>query len=242
MDRIPVQHRKHQGRSYKGIPIHAAPGVHEAVGTMLGRHSPPPATVLDLGGGSGALTARLRDKGYTAALADLDPPASSPGPCYTVDLNQPFDISNFGGVLYDAVVASEVIEHLENPRGFIRAVRGLLREGGVLLLTTPNVVDIDSRRLLLTRGELWLFRRGTLFSTGHLSILPYWLLQELFRTEGWTIRETRFMGRKERTGWRRLAVPLVNALLLPLGFGIPWKAAWAPCVAFACSPKGSGRG
>lgn len=242
MDRIPVQHRKDQGRFYKGIPIHAAPSVHEAAGALLERHAPPPATVLDLGGGSGALTARLRDRGYSAALADLDPPPSPGGPCYTVDLNGPFDASSFGGVLYDAVVASEVIEHLENPRGFIRDVRGLLREGGILLLTTPNVVDVDSRRLLLTRGEFWLFRRGTLFSTGHLSILPYWLLQEVFRTEGWTIKETRFIGRKERTGWRRLLVPLVNVLLLPLGFGIPWRAAWAPCVAFVCSPKASSRG
>jgi SAM-dependent methyltransferase len=172
-------------------------------------------------------------------LADLNPP-SSREPCYTVDLNGPFDISSCGGQLYDAVVASEVIEHLENPREFIRGVRGLLREGGILFLTTPNVVDLDSRRLLLTRGELWLFRRGTLFSTGHLSILPYWLLHELFRAEGWTVRETSFIGRKERTGWRRLVVPLINTLLLPLGFGIPWRAAWTPCVAFVCSPKGSG--
>jgi SAM-dependent methyltransferase len=237
-----MQHRKDQGRSYKGIPIHAAPGVHEAAGSLLERHAPPPATVLDLGGGSGALAARLRDRGYAAALADLDPPPSAGAPRYTVDLNGPFDASSFGGRLYDAVVASEVIEHLENPRAFLRSARGLLRQGGILVLTTPNVVDVDSRRLLLTRGELWLFRRGTLFSTGHLSILPFWLLQEIFRTEGWTIREMRFIGRKERTGWRRLAVPVVNLLFLLFGFGIPREAAWAPCVAFVCSPEGSNRG
>ena len=242
MDQVPVQHRKDQGRYYKGIPIHAAPGVHEAVADLLERHAPPPATVLDLGGGSGAMTARLRDRGYAAELADLNPPPSPGVSCYTVDLNEPFDASSFGGDSYDAVVACEVIEHLENPRGFIRGVRRLLRQEGILVLTTPNVVDVDSRRLLLTKGELWLFRRGTLFSTGHLSILPYWLLQEIFRTEGWTIRETRFIGRKERTGWRRLLVPVINVLLLPLGFGIPWRAAWAPCVAFACSPKVSRSG
>jgi SAM-dependent methyltransferase len=239
---LTVRHRKDQGRWYRGIPIHAAPGVHEAAGALLERYAPPPATVLDLGGGSGALTARLRDRGYMAALADLDPPASAAAPCYTVDLNGPFDTSCFGGRPYDAVVACEVIEHLENPRAFLRGVRGLLREGGILLLTTPNVVDLDSRRLLLTRGELWLFRRGTLFSTGHLSIQPYWLLQEIFGLEGWTIWERRFIGRKERRGWRKLVVPLVDLVLLPFGFGIPQEAAWAPCVAFVCSPEGpSGR-
>jgi polyprenyldihydroxybenzoate methyltransferase/3-demethylubiquinol 3-O-methyltransferase len=40
--------------------------------------------------------------------------------------------------LYDAVVASEVIEHVENPALFLEATAGLLKEGGSIFLTTIN--------------------------------------------------------------------------------------------------------
>jgi cyclopropane fatty-acyl-phospholipid synthase-like methyltransferase len=237
VEQIPVRHRKDQGRYYKGIPIHAAPGVHEAVEEMLGRHVQPPATILDLGGGSGALAARLLDRGYQAELADLDPPPAAYLPTYRVDLNSTFDVSVFGGKHYDAIVASEVIEHLENPRGFIQCAGALLNKAGILLLTTPNTVDLDSRRRMLTRGEFWLFRKGTLFSTGHLSILPFWLLQDIFRAEGWIIRERRFIGRKGRKGWRKFLIPAINLALFLVGSGIPMDAAFAPCVAFVCMRK-----
>jgi SAM-dependent methyltransferase len=237
MDLVSVRHRKDEGRSYKGIPIHAAPGVHEAAAEILGRHVLPPATVLDLGGGSGAFAARLCDMGYRAELADLDPPPSISLPSYKVDLNKPFDVSSFGGRRYDSIVATEVIEHLENLQEFLRQVRDLLCDNGVFFITTPNVLDLDSRRRMLTRGEFWLFRRGTLFSTGHLNILPYWLLQEILEKEGWTVRERRFIGCKKRRGWRKFMVPLVNLAFVPFGLGIPLEAAFAPCVAFACSPR-----
>lgn len=39
---------------------------------------------------------------------------------------------------FDTIIASEVIEHLEHPAGFLRAAHKVLRNKGVLLLSTPN--------------------------------------------------------------------------------------------------------
>lgn len=39
---------------------------------------------------------------------------------------------------FDSVVAAEVIEHLNDPPAFIREARRVLRDGGTLILTTPN--------------------------------------------------------------------------------------------------------
>jgi SAM-dependent methyltransferase len=43
-----------------------------------------------------------------------------------------------GGRRFHTVVAGEVIEHLENPYAFLRGVSPFLRDGGRLLLSTPN--------------------------------------------------------------------------------------------------------
>jgi ubiquinone biosynthesis O-methyltransferase len=40
--------------------------------------------------------------------------------------------------LFDAVVASEVIEHVRDPRAFVATCAGLVRPGGVLVVTTIN--------------------------------------------------------------------------------------------------------
>lgn len=40
---------------------------------------------------------------------------------------------------YDVIVAFHVIEHLQDPLGFLRHCRKLLRDGGLIFLKTPNV-------------------------------------------------------------------------------------------------------
>lgn len=47
-------------------------------------------------------------------------------------------LNEFPAGIFDAVVALDVIEHLENPREFLRACRRALKPGGALALTTPR--------------------------------------------------------------------------------------------------------
>lgn len=53
----------------------------------------------------------------------------------------------------DAVIALETIEHVENPRRFVRELRRVTRPGGLVLLSTPNQRSVLSLAALLTRGE-----------------------------------------------------------------------------------------
>ena len=103
---------------YKGIPISAAGNAHAEVLGRLRQLVPPPASVLDIAAGHGALTARLLDAGYEVTANDLDPSRFRPKiACQTIDLNRPF-AERLGG-RYDAVVAVEIVEHLESPAAFV---------------------------------------------------------------------------------------------------------------------------
>ena len=65
---------------------------------------------------------------------------------------------------FDAVALFEVIEHLENPSEYLAECRRLLRQGGVLLLTTPNFKSL-SRRLLKDRWRVLQPEHRVVFSS-----------------------------------------------------------------------------
>jgi SAM-dependent methyltransferase len=238
-----VTHRADTGLYYEGLPIHAAPGVHEDAVALLLDHLRPPARILELGAGSGAFTKRLLDAGFDVEAADLYPTGwpHEHVQLHVADLNA--SAWPFKEGAYDAVVAVEVIEHLENPSQFLRNAKRHLRAGGILFLTTPNVVSLASRRALVLRGTLAFFGPGVLFSVGHRSILPWWLLSDLLRAEGWDLVELRFIGRQPfvllpgRAWWKRLVTPLVDLSLLAVGRSIPREAALTTAVAVVARPE-----
>jgi len=53
----------------------------------------------------------------------------------------------------DAVVSVETIEHLENPRAFMRELARLARPGGVVLVTTPNQLSFLSKLTLVVKNR-----------------------------------------------------------------------------------------
>jgi cyclopropane fatty-acyl-phospholipid synthase-like methyltransferase len=113
---------------------------------------PPGANVLDTPcGGSAALTLALIEKGFQAIGADVDPEAETRlGNAFTkVDLNAalPWPEQSF-----DAIFSTEGIEHLENHFSFLREMCRILKPGGILVLTTPNVTALRSRVRFLGSG------------------------------------------------------------------------------------------
>ncbi|MCC7498767.1 MAG: class I SAM-dependent methyltransferase [Bryobacterales bacterium] len=112
---------------------------------------PPPGRVLEAGAAYGILLLALRASGYRVAGADMAASIASYGrpliaagvPPRVWDLHQ--DDWSAGDELYDIVLASEVLEHLQI--SLHRAVRRLataLAPNGWLVVTTPNLYRLES--------------------------------------------------------------------------------------------------
>ena len=86
-----------------------------------------------------------------------------------MDLPEPFGEGSF-----DAVVAGELIEHMERPLDFLRGCCDVLDPGGIIVLSTPNPNSPIER--LLTIG----LSRKFFYTEDHVMLYPQrWLIRIL---------------------------------------------------------------
>ena len=132
----------------RGAVEDAAKHTHAAVAALLDGE-PGARRVLDIPCGEGAFLARLIAVGYAPHGADIQSILKiSDVPFTSADMNRPLP---FPDGAFDAVVCIEGIEHIERPFDFVRECHRILRPGGVLLVSTPNISALRSRwRWLLT--------------------------------------------------------------------------------------------
>ncbi|MFZ0890057.1 MAG: class I SAM-dependent methyltransferase [Candidatus Binataceae bacterium] len=111
-------------------------------------HLPPIAggRLLDVGCGDGQLLRALGGSGWQAEGIDFDPAAveraRSQGLAVRVGMLPQLDCPNGS---FDAVVMDHVIEHVHDPLEVLREVRRVLRRGGRLIATTPNLESLGHR-------------------------------------------------------------------------------------------------
>lgn len=106
--------------------------------------------LLDVPSGGGPVVAGARAAGYDVVELDLFPRAHMRGVCADACAPLPFRDASF-----DVVLSMEGIEHFEHQAGFVRECARVLRPGGWMLLTTPNVLHLGARAThLLTGGKV----------------------------------------------------------------------------------------
>jgi 2-polyprenyl-3-methyl-5-hydroxy-6-metoxy-1,4-benzoquinol methylase len=137
--------------------------------TALRLCDPPGGRVVDIGAGGGNFTTALELAGYDVVAIDVDSVdyVHSTAPFIEHDVDSgalPFEDSSLRGL-----VTIEVLEHLETPLRLLRDIARVLEPGGWCVLTTPNVLSLNSRIELLVRGHPLEFSEHDYRSNGHVS-------------------------------------------------------------------------
>jgi 2-polyprenyl-3-methyl-5-hydroxy-6-metoxy-1,4-benzoquinol methylase len=96
--------------------------------------------VLDIGCGHGAFLAGMHRAGWDVQGIEPDPSAAAVARTSGVPvINKPLEEARLPPESFDAATLNHVIEHLYDPIDAFRAIRDLLRPGGVMWVATPNL-------------------------------------------------------------------------------------------------------
>lgn len=193
----------------------ALPGTHRAFLKAVMKDDQGTQRVLDVGAGQGALSKLLHELGFEVSACDLnaDDFLYDPVECRRVDLNQglPYDPESF-----DAAFAVEVAEHVTSTDKLLCDCARVVRPGGIVALSTPNIASLKSRWRYLTTGFYYSFQPNDAQDTsGMQHINPITL--DMYRYHG------------ERAGLRLIRVEVdtlqTSSILLLSLWPMLWLAA-----------------
>lgn len=135
--------------------------------------------LLEIGCGSGSMLHLMKQKGWQVRGLDFDPRAVENARSKGLDVAQgELSAQRYPGGSFDAVVMSHVIEHVPDPRALLKECARVTRQGGMVVVITPNVIGNLSKK----------FKRNFLHldPPRHLQLFTPKSLAELVRESGFT--------------------------------------------------------
>jgi 2-polyprenyl-3-methyl-5-hydroxy-6-metoxy-1,4-benzoquinol methylase len=169
-------------------------------------------TFLDIGCATGMLVESMKNSGWDARGVDLCRESAEYGTAHRGIriLVGTLEEAAFPAESFSVVHFSHLIEHVPDPRAFLREVHRVLRPGGFAVITTPNVDGFQAR----------LFRQQWRSAIAdHLTLFTRKTLDRMIRETGFDVQRT--------VTWGGLAVGTAPAaikrpmdiLAKKLGFG-----------------------
>lgn len=176
-----------------------------------------PKTVLDIGCGTGAhlaypLAERHSHTNFYGADSDTASIAFAKENFVLPNLRFSDDLDSFPEQRFQMIIASEVLEHVEDPLEFLSTMRSSLADGGKVLLTVPNgygpaelaafaeallhltgVFQVARALFRLISGKRPLFPKKveasaeTLASSPHINFFSYGALNALISASGFRV-------------------------------------------------------
>jgi SAM-dependent methyltransferase len=182
----------------KAIEPLASSGLHEKVLELALKL--PGTTCLDVPTGYGALAEKLLAAGKMVTAGDINiekflgTRSHSAMNLVRLDLNEavlPLPDNHF-----DLAISIEGIEHLQSQWNLVRNLFRVLKPGGTLIITTPNILNIRSRFRYLMEGRYEHFKRPLVkgkswvndLENYHIAPVSFFELQFMLESCGFSIQ------------------------------------------------------
>ena len=157
-------------------------------------------SICDLGSGNGALAGAMKDAGLKVCGVEYDSEgcriAREKFPdihFYNLGVQDNSEIVTAVEGKFDAVVSTEVIEHLFSPHLLPHFAKGLLRDNGLLIVSTPYHGFL--KNLALSIANKWDHHHTPLWHGGHIKFWSKRTLTTLLTEGGFEVIEFHGVGR-----------------------------------------------
>lgn len=209
------------GRNYNGVSINTSKKTHETVKNLI--RDDNSIKIVDIPCGSGAFISRLKDSGFIDILAiDIENILEIEHKDFIKgDMNAALPIDDNS---IDVVVCIDGIEHIKRQFDFVKEVNRILKVGGELIISTPNISSLRSRAKWLVTGHHHKCKtpldENNPNPLHHIGMISFPEIRYMLHSSGFHIHEVT----TNRIKW----VSWIFALLWPLSYmmtsGIYWKA------------------
>ena len=137
---------------HQGVEVPDFPRIEKVVHNL--RHLPP-GKLLDVGYSEGGFADYLSKNGWECTGLDLNAHSHPRIKSIECDLNERFPVESEA---FDVVTAGEVIEHMLDEGAFLDECHRVLKKGGTLVVTTPNLAySLNRLRVLFGKTPLFVY-------------------------------------------------------------------------------------
>ena len=193
------------------LPLLHNPELHDLVFELIKKESL--GKVLDIPSGPGYFSQKIQKIGFKAVATEIDTSLHALQEVHyqNMDMSRPFPLPDCS---YDYIVSIEGIEHIENQFAFLRECCRVLKIGGKLFLTTPNVSSLKKRLIFFLTGihtnPIAPIRDdlSNIFFE-HINLIPFHRLETFLRHSGFQIQKM------TSHSWQKISL-IVRWLFYPL--------------------------
>ena len=171
-----------------GIHAYVLPYI-ESMGDLTGK------TVLDIPSGDGRATNIFKKQGANVISLDILPRKEKTYISRYGDMTERLDIEDN---VIDIIICQEGIEHVSDQYNLLKEFSRVLKKGGDLIITTPNISNMRSKiSSLFTESDIWkrmphteidsiwyIDKQSKKFYFGHLFLMPVNHLKTLLTING----------------------------------------------------------
>ncbi|WP_353932507.1 methyltransferase domain-containing protein [Okeanomitos corallinicola TIOX110] len=131
----------------------------------------PSSVFIDVGCGGGKLRSFVSDRTDKYIGVDVIRYPELPAEVEFIPFNLDIGKAPLPDHFADVVCAVETIEHLENPRAFVRELVRLAKPSGLVIVTTPNQLSLLSKLTLVLKNQFNAFQTAPGLYPAHITAL-----------------------------------------------------------------------